>query len=119
MWRSFARLLTQFDRNKLAPAIALRNAIGVLLPLGIGVFIGMPLGGVAAASGALQVAYSDGHDPYSQRGSRMLAATLLCPTAVFCGGLAVSFRVLRFLGVSFWGWAAGLVIFLGAGGKSL
>src|SRR5215472_5948267 len=119
MWRSFARLLTQFDRNKLEPAIALRNAIGVLLPLGIGVFIGMPLGGVAAASGALQVAYSDGHDPYSQRGSRMLAATLLCSLAVVVGGLTGSFRVLPIVGVTVWGFAAGFVILLGAGAESL
>ena len=56
MWRSFARLLTQFDRNKLEPAIALRNAVGVFVPLAIGVAMGMPLGGVAVATGALQVA---------------------------------------------------------------
>src|SRR5258707_1407437 len=87
MWHSFARLLTQFDRTKLEPAIALRNGVGVLVPLAIGVAIVMPLGGVAVASGALQVAYSDGHDPYSQRGLRMLTATLLCALAVVVGGL--------------------------------
>ena len=75
MWRSFARLLTQFDPSKLEPAIAFRNAVGVTLPLAIGVALGMPLGGLAIASGALQVAYSDGHDPYSRRGFRMLTAT--------------------------------------------
>lgn len=119
MWRSFARLLTQFDRSKLEPAIALRNALGVLLPLGIGVLIGMPLGGVAAASGALQVAYSDGHDPYSQRGSRMLAATLLCSLAVVVGGLTGGFRVLPIVAVAAWGFAAGFVVLLGAGAESL
>src|SRR5205085_8047434 len=77
MWRSFARFVTQFDPTKLEPTIALRNAGGVLIPLAIGLAIGMPLGGVAVASGALQVAYSDGHDPYSQRGLRMLTATVL------------------------------------------
>ena len=119
MWRSFARLLTQFDRSKLEPAIALRNAIGVLLPLGIGVLIGMPLGGVAAASGALQVAYSDGHDPYSQRGSRMLAATLLCSLAVVVGGLTGGFPVLPVVAVALWGFAAGFVVLLGAAAESL
>lgn len=119
MWRSFARLLTQFDRSKLEPAIALRNALGVLLPLGIGVTIGMPLGGVAAASGALQVAYSDGHDPYSQRGSRMLGATLLCSLAVVVGGLTGGFRVLPIVAVAVWGFAAGFVVLLGAGAESL
>src|SRR5258708_436028 len=119
MWRSFARLLTQFDRTKLEPAIALRNAVGVLVPLAIGVAIGMPLGGVAVASGALQVAYSDGHDPYSQRGLRMLTATLLCALAVVVGGLTGRVPGLAILAVVIWGFAAGFAIILGADAESL
>ncbi|HWY70505.1 MAG TPA: FUSC family protein [Terriglobales bacterium] len=119
MWRSFARLLTQFDRTKLEPAIALRNAVGVLVPLAIGVAIGMPLGGVAVASGALQVAYSDGHDPYSQRGLRMLTATLLCALAVVVGGLTGHVPGLAILAVVIWGFAAGFAIILGADAESL
>lgn len=119
MWRSFARLLTQFDRTKLEPAIALRNSIGVVVPLGIGVAIGMPLGGVAVATGALQVAYSDGHDPYSQRGFRMLLATLLCAVAVVVGGLTGRIPILATLAVVLWGFAAGLALVFGADAESL
>src|SRR5437763_8350619 len=119
MWRSFARLLTQFDRNKLEPAIALRNAVGVFVPLAVGVAIGMPLGGVAVATGALQVAYSDGHDPYSQRGSRMLMATLLCALAVVAGGLTGRLPILAALAVVLWGFAARLAVVLGADAESL
>ena len=119
MWRSFARLLTQFDRNKLESAIALRNAFGVLVPLAIGVAIGMPLGGVAVASGALQVAYSDGHDPYSQRSQRMLTATLLCALAVVVGGLTGRVQALAGLAVVLWGFAAGFAVTLGADAESL
>ena len=119
MWRAFARLLTQFDRTKLEPAIALRNAVGVVVPLAIGVAVGMPLGGVAVASGALQVAYSDGHDPYSQRGFRMLMATLLCSMAVVVGGLSGRIPPLAALAVVLWGFAAGLVVVLGASAESV
>ena len=119
MWRSFARLLTQFDRNKLEPAIAVRNAIGVFVPLAVGVAVGMPLGGVAVATGALQVAYSDGHDPYSQRGLRMLLATLLCALAVVVGGLTGRIPGLAILAVVLWGFAAGFAVVLGADAESL
>ena len=119
MWRAFARLLTQFDRTKLEPAIAFRNAVGVAVPLAIGVAVGMPLGGVAVASGALQVAYSDGHDPYSQRGFRMLMATLLCAVAVVLGALTGRIPPLATLAVVLWGFAAGFVVVLGASAESV
>ena len=119
MWRSFARLLTQFDPAKLEPAIALRNAGGVLIPLAIGLAIGMPLGGVAVASGALQVAYSDGHDPYSQRGLRMLTATVLCALAVVVGGLTGRLPGLAVVAVLIWGFATALAVILGADAESL
>ena len=119
MWRSFARLLTQFDRNKLDPAIAFRNAAGVAVPLAVGVAIGMPLGGIAVATGALQVAYSDGHDPYSRRGFRMLLATLLCALAVVIGGITGRHHVMATLAVVAWGFAAGVVVLLGEEAESL
>lgn len=70
------------------PWVAFRNAIGVTVPLVVGIALGMPLGGLAASTGALQVSYSDGHGPYAQRAKRMLAATLLCAVAMVAGGLA-------------------------------
>ena len=119
MWRSFARLLTKFDTGKLEPAIALRNCLGVTLPLAIGMAFGMPLGGLAVASGALQVAYSDGHDPYSRRGFRMLVATALCGLAVVFGGLAGRNHVLSIAAVVVWGFVSGLVVLLGSEAESL
>src|SRR5260370_2393252 len=50
----------------------------------------MPLGGLAAASGALWVAFSDGSDPYSQRARRMLSSSVLCALAVLLGTLSVN-----------------------------
>ncbi|HWC16734.1 MAG TPA: FUSC family protein [Terriglobales bacterium] len=119
MWRSFAQLLTKFESGKLEPAIALRNCLGVTLPLAIGMAAGMPLGGLAVASGALQVAYSDGHDPYSQRSFRMLVATLLCALAVVVGGLAGRNHILSIAAVVVWGFVSGLVVLLGSDAESL
>jgi uncharacterized membrane protein YccC len=119
VWRAFARLLTTFDRNKLEPAIALRNAFGVAVPLAVGVLLQMPLGGIAVASGALQVAYSDGHDPYSRRAFRMLASTILCSLAVVIGGLCGRFPILVDIAVAIWGFAAGFVVLLGSDAESL
>jgi hypothetical protein len=48
----------------------------------------MPLGGLALASGALNVSYSDGHEPYRERARRMLSSSALCAIAVMAGGLA-------------------------------
>ena len=119
MWRSFARLLAHFDRRKLEPTIALRNALGVGLPLAIGTAIGMPLGGLAVASGALQVAYSDGHDPYSRRGFRMLLSTVLCSIAVMVGGLTGRSPLLSATAVALWGFISGFIVLLGAEAESL
>ncbi|HEY1343007.1 MAG TPA: hypothetical protein VGF59_36140, partial [Bryobacteraceae bacterium] len=55
--------IVHFDRTRISPWIALRNAIGIALPLGYEVFAQNPGGGVVAALGALNVAFSDGSDP--------------------------------------------------------
>src|ERR1035438_9027922 len=87
-WQTFWRGVLHVDTAKMEPWIALRNAMGVAIPLAVGIAIGMPLGGLAVASGALNVSYSDGQDPYQQRAKRMLAASVLCAAAVMAGGLA-------------------------------
>ncbi len=99
--------------------VALRNAMGVAIPLGVGVGLGMPLGGLAVSTGALQVSYSDGHGPYAQRAKRMLTATLLCALAVVAGGLAGQRLVLAVLVPSLWALVAGLGVCLGATAESL
>src|SRR5215467_5510007 len=73
--RAFWRALTRFDSSKLAPYMAFRNSVGVLIPLAAGFAWDMPRGSVAMASGALNVAYSDRSDPYAQRAKRMLASS--------------------------------------------
>src|ERR1043166_5319623 len=83
----FWGLLTRFDRGRLAFGMALRNTVAVAIPLAIGIAANNPAGGVMAATGALNVAFSDGEDPYPKRARRMIAAAVLVALAVFAGRL--------------------------------
>jgi uncharacterized membrane protein YccC len=118
-WRQYWRKVVHFDRGRMQPWVALRNAIGVTLPLAVGVALGVPLGGLAVSAGALQVSYSDGHGPYTQRAKRMLAATLLCAFAVVAGGLVGESLVLAVIVPSLWAFAAGLGVCIGLTAESL
>jgi hypothetical protein len=80
---AFWQAVTRFDRKQLAPVMALRNALGVGVALYTGILLGNPSGGVMAATGALNVAFSDGSDPYVHRGRRMVSAALFVSLAVF------------------------------------
>ncbi len=97
----------------MSPVLALRNTAGVVLPLVAGYLLGIPRAGLAMASGALNVSYSDGHDPYAQRAKRMLASTLWCGVAVLLGGLSGHRNVLAVAIVTVWAFAAGMLVSLG------
>ena len=118
-WQSFWRGTLHIDVAKMQPAIALRNAVGVSVPLAAGIALGMPLGGLAVASGALNVAYSDGHDPYVQRGKRMLASSVLCAIAVMAGGLAGHHSVAAVVLSMAWAFGSGMAIALGTNAEGL
>ena len=118
-WRAYWRKVGHFDKGKMEPWIALRNAVGITLPLAAGIAFGMPRPGLAMASGALQVAYSDGHDPYARRLKRMLASCLLCASAVVIGGLVGNHHVLAILVLAAWAFIAGLMVVLSTAAESL
>jgi uncharacterized membrane protein YccC len=118
-WRQQWRKVIHFDHGRMEPWIALRNTIGVTLPLMVGIALGMPLGGLAVSTGALQVSYSDGHGPYAQRAKQMLTATLLCAVAVVAGGLVGENRFLAVIVPSLWAFAAGLGVCIGPTAEGL
>jgi uncharacterized membrane protein YccC len=117
-WLAFWRGVLHVDASKMDAGIGLRNALGVAIPLAVGIAIKMPLGGLAMASGALNVSYSDGHDPYKQRARRMLATSALCAVAVMAGGLAGHYSVAATALSSLWAFGAGLAITLGPTAES-
>jgi uncharacterized membrane protein YccC len=107
------QIVTHVDRNKISVAQALRNSLGVVIPLIVGQMLGMPRGGLAMASGALNVSYSDGSDPYRQRAKRMLASTMWCSVAVLLGGLTAHNNVVSVLVATGWTFIAGMLVALG------
>ena len=62
-WAAFQDSLLRFEAAKVSPWIGLRNAIGVALPLMIGLSVHATGSGLLAATGALNVAFSDSHVP--------------------------------------------------------
>src|SRR6267154_2741054 len=111
--RAFWGVLTRFDSSKLDPYMALRNSIGVLLPLIAGFALNMPRGGVVVASGALNVAYSDRSDSYAQRAKRMVASSILCALGVLLGALSGSHNAAAVIIATLWAFAAGLLVAAG------
>src|SRR2546427_6547274 len=112
--RAFWRVLTRSDSSKLPPYLALRNSVGVVLPLATGFALNMPRGGVVVASGALNVAYSDGSDPYAQRAKRMLSSSVLCALAVLFGALSGSHNAAAVIIATAWAFAAGMFVAAGS-----
>jgi len=111
--RALWRILTRIDGSKINVWQALRNTVGVVGPLILGYGLGMPRGGVAIASGALNVSYSDGSDPYVLRAKRMLASTVWCSIAVLLGGLTAHSDVFAVIVATFWALIAGMLVSLG------
>src|SRR5258705_3393452 len=107
------RIVTHVDRSKINAWQALRNTIGVVAPLIVGFAMGMPRGGLAVASGALNVSYSDGSDPYARRAKRMLTSTAWCSSAVLLGGLTAHSDIVAGVVATVGGFAAGMLVSLG------
>src|ERR1700726_1345266 len=107
---AFWQILTLFDSTKLSTHRAFRNALGVVLPLIAGFALHMPRGGLVVASGALNVSYSDGSDPYSVRVKRMLASSVICAVAVFVGAVSGKHIVLAVTLAAVWAFIAGMFV---------
>ena len=108
------RIVTHIDRSKINPWQALRNTAGVVAPLIVGYALGMPRGGLAMASGALNVSYSDGSDPYARRAKRMLSSTVWCSIAVLLGGLTAHSNTIAVMVAALWAFTAGMLVALGS-----
>jgi uncharacterized membrane protein YccC len=116
---AFWQILTLFDSTKLSTHRAFRNALGVVLPLIAGFILHMPRGGLVIASGALNVSYSDGSDPYSARVKRMLASSVICAIAVFVGAVSGKHVVLAVALASVWAFIAGMFVAVGGAAPDL
>jgi uncharacterized membrane protein YccC len=117
--QSFWRVMTKFDSTKMSAYRALRNAAGVALPLIGGFALGMPRGGLVVASSALNVAFSDGSDPYARRAKRMISSAVLCAIGVTAGALSEPQTALAITVATIWAFAAGMFVALGTTASDL
>jgi uncharacterized membrane protein YccC len=117
--QAFWQNLTHFDSTKLSWPRALRNSIGVVLPLIAGFALQMPRGGLVVASGALNVSYSDGSDPYSERAKRMLASSVICAVAVFAGAISGKHQIFAIVLATAWAFVAGMFVAIGGAAPDL
>ena len=109
LWKTVARVET----GKIIPWIALRNTVGVAVPLILGLHYGQVSAGLVAATGALNVSFSDGKDPYQQRARRMLLASLFCGFAVIVGASTGRNPIAATLVAAACAFAAGMAVALG------
>lgn len=103
------RALIRFDKAKIAPDIAIRNTIGIVVPLIAGTLAGNPSAGAVGAIGALNVCYSDSRDPYIARARRMSIATVLVGIAVTLGAIAGRNGIMAIAAATAWAFGAGML----------
>ena len=117
---AFWRTVKKIDKSKINNRwMALRNSLAVAVPLAIGIAMGNALGAVAVATGALNVSFSDGRDPYFQRARRMITWSLLGAVAVFIGCASASNDAAAIVVVACWALLAGMLIAVGESAGNL
>ncbi len=108
---AFWGTVKRIDKSKInSKWMAIRNSLAVAGPLGIGLAVGKPLGAVAITTGALNVAYSDGRDPYAQRARRMLTWTFLGAIAVFVGSVTGKYHWAAIFVAAVWAFVGGMCV---------
>ncbi len=111
--RQLRRDTTTLDASQIDLGRALRNTIGVLLPLVVGAVSGHLLTGFGMSIGALNVAFSDSPDPYRLRAARMVGASAFGALSVFAGAATSSFEPLAIIVVAIWAFGGGMALALG------
>jgi uncharacterized membrane protein YccC len=112
---AFWRTVKKIDKSKINNGwMALRNSLAVAVPLAVGIALGNPLGAAAVATGALNVSFSDGRDPYYQRARRMITWSVLGAFAVFVGCISGNNEIAAIIVAACWAFLAGMLIAVGS-----
>jgi uncharacterized membrane protein YccC len=111
-WATFWQSVARFQKEKVNPWLALRNTLGVTISLAVGAAAGSILSGVAVSTGALNVAFADSSDPYSQRARQMLRACVLVSSAACVGALSARHHGIASVVATVWAFAAGMFVAL-------
>lgn len=83
------------------------------VPMAIGLALGSPLGAAAVATGALNVSFSDGYEPYPVRARKMLLWSAMGAIAIFSGSVAGWSNAASITLATLWAFAAGMLVALG------
>jgi uncharacterized membrane protein YccC len=111
--RRIAREAIRFNRAGLELARGVRFAVGVGLPLFVGVATGHLVEGVAVSVGAVLVGLTDSGAPYRSRVPAMLTAAIAVALSTFVGQVTGSYDVVAVVLLSLWSFAAGMFIAVG------
>src|SRR6185369_9653209 len=112
-WVTFWQTVIRYEGDKITPWLALRNSIGITLPLLFGAITGTLSSTVVVTTGALNVSFSDNDDPYVHRARRMLIASVLVAIAVFVGAISGHHHWSSILVATVWALAAGILVSIG------
>jgi uncharacterized membrane protein YccC len=111
--RAGAASALAIDRSGFAPVLALRAAVGVVVPFAIGVAVGHPAEGAIAAAGALPAGVAGFGGGFRSRATTMIASGAGMAVSTFVGGLVAGHLVPTLAALLIWGFAAGIVVVLG------
>jgi uncharacterized membrane protein YccC len=98
------------EAPRLAFGFAIRNAIGVAIPLLAGVLADDLVAGAVAGGGALVVGFADVGDTRPHRAAAMIATGLLGAVSTFVGVLAADSELASLLVTGLWGVGTGLAV---------
>lgn len=106
--RRVLRQAVAVDRSRVLLARGLRCAVGLFVPLTIGIATGEIADGAAAALGALLVAFAMATTPSAPRLRTLLLASVFVGASAFVGRLTGQIDALTIALVAVWGIGAGL-----------
>jgi uncharacterized membrane protein YccC len=111
--RRIWRLVVTLDRSQLQLVRGVRNAVGVVALLIVGILTDNVKAGVLMAGGAMLIGFVDLGASYVSRARVMLIATALVGVSTLVGTLAGGIDSLTVVLMAVWGFAAGLSVCLG------
>lgn len=109
----YYKQLIAFKPRDVPLRVALRNTLGIILPLAIGVALGRPEIGLGVATGALNTMFADQPGPYRLRMVRMLLVAVMASLSAFAGYLFADNFTGLLLASLVWGFGGGLLVSLG------
>jgi uncharacterized membrane protein YccC len=111
--RRIWRLVVTLDRSQLQLVRGVRNAVGVVALLIVGILTDNIKAGVLMAGGAMLIGFIDLGASYVSRARVMLIATALVGVSTLVGTLTGGIDWLTVVLMAVWGFAAGLSVCLG------